>query len=80
MNERLVIRGNYYYARFYVNGKPKMLSTKVPVKGNNKRKAKKTMKEIVGRFNSDSLDYDNIQLVGRNDFDDPDSLLDIFQD
>ena len=39
MNERLVIRGNYYYARFYVNGKPKMLSTKVPVKGNNKRKA-----------------------------------------
>lgn len=63
MNERLVIRGNYYYARFYVNGKPKMLSTKVPVKGNNKRKAKKTMKEIVGRFNSDSLDYDNIQFV-----------------
>ena len=33
MEGSLIIKGNYYYAKFRVNGKQKMLATKVPVKG-----------------------------------------------
>ena len=29
----LIIKGNYYYAKFRVNGKQKMIATKIPVKG-----------------------------------------------
>ena len=53
----LVIKGNYYYAKFRVNGKQKMLATKVPVKGNNKRKAEKAMKELIARY--EGLNHEN---------------------
>ena len=43
----LIIKGNYYYAKFRVNGKQKMIATKIPVKGNNKRRAEQKMKEII---------------------------------
>lgn len=35
MEGNLIIKGNYYYAKFRVNGKQKMIATKIPVKGNN---------------------------------------------
>ena len=46
MEGSLIIKGNYYYAKFRVNGKQKMIATKIPVKGNNKRRAEQKMKEI----------------------------------
>ena len=45
----LIIKGNYYYAKFRVNGKQKMIATKIPVKGNNKRRAEQKMKERLSR-------------------------------
>ncbi|MEE1262881.1 tyrosine-type recombinase/integrase, partial [Ruminococcus sp.] len=32
----LIIKGNYYYAKFRVNGKQKMIATKIPVNGYDK--------------------------------------------
>lgn len=45
MEGSLIIKGNYYYAKFRVNGKQKMIATKIPVKGNNKRRAIEKMKK-----------------------------------
>lgn len=50
MEGSLIIKGNYYYAKFRVNGKQKMLATKVPVKGNNKRKAERVLKELIAKY------------------------------
>ena len=38
----IIIKGNYYYAKFRVNGKQKMIATKIPVKGSNKRPLRAT--------------------------------------
>lgn len=56
----LVIKGNYYYAKFRVNGKQKLLATKVPVKGNNKRKAKRVMKELMEQYAGLNLENENV--------------------
>lgn len=56
----LVIKGNYYYAKFRVNGKQKMVATKVPVKGNNKRRAEQVMREIVARYKGINLECENV--------------------
>ena len=56
----LIEKGNYYYAKFYVNGKQKWVSTKVPVKGNNKRKAERVMQEIIKEYEGLRLDDENI--------------------
>ena len=50
MEGSLIIKGNYYYAKFRVNGKQKMIATKIPVKGNNKRRAIEKMKEIIESY------------------------------
>lgn len=55
----LVIKGNYYYAKFRVNGKQKLLATKVPVKGNNKRKAERVMKELMEQYAGLNLENEN---------------------
>lgn len=46
----LIIKGKYYYAKFRVNGIQKMLATGVPVKGNNKRRAEKAMRELIAEY------------------------------
>lgn len=55
----LIIKGNYYYAKFRVNGKQKMIATKIPVKGNNKRRAEQKMREIVAAYQGLNLECDN---------------------
>ena len=56
MEGSLIIKGNYYYAKFRVNGKQKMLATKVPVKGNNKRKAERVLKELIAKYEGLNLE------------------------
>jgi integrase len=56
----LIIKGNYYYAKFRVNGKQKMLATKVPVKGNNKRKAERVLKELIAKYEGLNLENENV--------------------
>lgn len=60
MEGSLIIKGNYYYAKFRVNGKQKMLVTKVPVKGNNKRKAERVLKELIAKYEGLNLENENI--------------------
>lgn len=60
MEGSLIIKGNYYYAKFRVNGKQKMLATKVPVKGNNKRKAERVLKELIAKYEGLNLENENI--------------------
>lgn len=60
MEGSLIIKGNYYYAKFRVNGKQKMLATKVPVKGNNKRKAERVLKELIAKYDGLNLENENI--------------------
>lgn len=59
MDGSLVIKGNYYYAKFRVDGKQKMIATKIPVKGNNKRRAEQKMREIVAAYQELNLECDN---------------------
>ena len=56
----LIIKGNYYYAKFRVNGKQKMIATKIPVKGNNKRRAIEKMKEIIESYKDINLECDDV--------------------
>lgn len=56
----LVIKGNYYYAKFRVDGKQKMVATKIPVKGNNKRRAEQKMREIVASYKGVNLECENV--------------------
>ena len=56
----LIIKGNYYYAKFRVSGKQKMLATKVPVKGNNKRKAERVLKELIAKYEGLNLENENV--------------------
>lgn len=60
MEGSLIIKGNYYYAKFRVNGKQKMLATKVPVKGNNKRKAERVLKEMIAKYEGLNLEKENV--------------------
>lgn len=60
MEGSLIIKGNYYYAKFRVNGKQKMLATKVPVKGNNKRKAERVLKELIAKYEDLNLENENV--------------------
>lgn len=60
MEGSLIIKGNYYYAKFRVNGKQKMLATKVPVKGNNKRKAERALKELIAKYEGLNLENENV--------------------
>lgn len=60
MEGSLIIKGNYYYAKFRVNGKQKMLATKVPVKGNNKRKAERVLKELIAKYDGLNLENENV--------------------
>lgn len=60
MEGSLIIKGNYYYAKFRVNGKQKMLATKVPVKGNNKRKAERVLKELIAKYEGLNLENENV--------------------
>lgn len=60
MEGSLIIKGNYYYAKFRVNGKQKMLATKVPVKGNNKRKAERVLKEMIAKYEGLNLENENV--------------------
>lgn len=60
MEVSLIIKGNYYYAKFRVNGKQKMLATRVPVKGNNKRKAERVLKELIAKYEGLNLENENI--------------------
>ena len=60
MDGSLIIKGNYYYAKFRVNGKQKMLATKVPVKGNNKRKAERVLKEMIAKYEGLNLENENV--------------------
>lgn len=60
MEGSLTIKGNYYYAKFRVNGKQKMLATKVPVKGNNKRKAERVLKELIAKYEGLNLENENV--------------------
>lgn len=60
MEGSLIIKGNYYYAKFRVNVKQKMLATKVPVKGNNKRKAERVLKELIAKYEGLNLENENI--------------------
>lgn len=59
MEGSLIIKGNYYYAKFRVDGKQKMIATKIPVKGNNKRRAEQKMREIVAAYQGLNLECDN---------------------
>lgn len=56
----LIIKGNYYYAKFRVNGKQKMIATKIPIKGNNKRRAIEKMKEIIESYKDINLECDDV--------------------
>lgn len=60
MEGSLIIKGNYYYAKFRVNGKQKMLATKVPVKDNNKRKAERVLKELIAKYEGLNLENENV--------------------
>lgn len=60
MEGSLIIKGNYYYAKFRVYGKQKMLATKVPVKGNNKRKAERVLKELIAKYEGLNLENENV--------------------
>lgn len=60
MEGSLIIKGNYYYAKFRVDGKQKMLATKVPVKGNNKRKAERVLKELIAKYEGLNLENENV--------------------
>lgn len=60
MEGSLIIKGNYYYAKFRVNGKQKMLATKVPVKGNNKRKAERVLKELIAKYEGLNLENEKV--------------------
>lgn len=60
LGRKLNNKGNYYYAKFRVNGKQKMLATKVPVKGNNKRKAERVLKELIAKYEGLNLENENI--------------------
>lgn len=60
MEGSLIIKGNYYYAKFRVDGKQKMLATKVPVKGNNKRKAEQVLKELIAKYEGLNLENENV--------------------
>lgn len=60
MEGSLIIKGNYYYAKFRVNGKQKMIATKIPVKGNNKRRAIEKMKEIIESYKDINLECDDV--------------------
>lgn len=60
MEGSLIIKGNYYYAKFRVNGKQKMLATKVPVKGNNKRKVERVLKELIAKYEGLNLENENV--------------------
>lgn len=60
MEGSLTIKGNYYYAKFRVNGKQKMLATKVPVKGNNKRKAERVLKKLIAKYEGLNLENENV--------------------
>lgn len=60
MDGCLIIKGNYYYAKFRVNGKQKMIATKIPVKGNNKRRAIEKMKEIIESYKDINLECDDV--------------------
>lgn len=60
MEGSLIIKGNYYYAKFRVNGKQKMLATKVPVKGNNKRKAERVLKKLIAKYEGLNLENENV--------------------
>lgn len=60
MEGSLIIKGNYYYAKFRVYGKQKMLATKVPVKGNNKRKAEWVLKELIAKYEGLNLENENV--------------------
>lgn len=60
MEGSLIIKGNYYYAKFRVNGKQKMLATKVPVKGNNKRKAERVLRELIAKYDGLNLENENV--------------------
>lgn len=60
MEGSLIIKGNYYYAKFRVNGKQKMIATKIPVKGNNKRRAIEKMKEIIESYRDINLECDDV--------------------
>lgn len=63
MEGSLIIKGNYYYAKFRVNGKQKMLATKVPVKGNNKRKAERVLKELIAKYEGLNLENENVLFI-----------------
>ena len=63
MEGSLIIKGNYYYAKFRVNGKQKMLATKVPVKGNNKRKAERVLKELIAKYEGLNLENENVMFT-----------------
>ena len=56
----IIIKGNYYYAKFRVNGKQKMIATKIPVKGSNKRRAEQKMKEIIESYKDINLECDDV--------------------
>lgn len=60
MEGSLIIKGNYYYAKFRVDGKQKMLATKGPVKGNNKRKAEQVLKELIAKYEGLNLENENV--------------------
>lgn len=60
MEGSLIIKGNYYYAKFRINGKQKMIATKIPVKGNNKRRAIEKMKEIIESYKDINLECDDV--------------------
>ena len=73
----LIIKGNYYYAKFRVNGKQKMIATKIPVKGSNKRRAEQKMKEIIADQLGVSEDEVTLEASFKEDLD-ADSL-DLFE-
>ena len=56
----LIIKGKYYYAKFRVNGIQKMLATGVPVKGNNKRRAEKAMRELIAEYEGLNIEDERI--------------------
>ena len=56
----LVIKGKYYYAKFRINGKQKLLATRIPVKGNNKRKAERVMNELIEEYCGMNLENENV--------------------
>lgn len=59
----LVVKGNKYYAKFRIDGRQKLVATGVDVKGNNKRKAEKAMREIIEKYESLNLEYERIPFL-----------------